>query len=156
MYTLKWYCTTEVMLLITPTKYSKVTNNRAARLLSFKIFSYQQGLIWTYTVVNSDIHIVEKKTYFQCFLMLFITTTSKRHCFYVFWAFYSFISVSFKTKMKLHLKIAYTFNTFTKKFLPTRLLGLTHSLNLNIISYLHGYLESTLIRHLRVLRFKAM
>ena len=46
-------------------------------------------------------------------------------------------------KMKFHLKIA-------KKFLPTRLLEPTRLLNLKIISQLHGYLDSTLIRYLGV------
>ena len=31
--------------------YSKVPNNSAARLLIIEIFSYQHGLIWTYTII---------------------------------------------------------------------------------------------------------
>ena len=36
-------------------KYSKVPNNSATRLLIFKIFSYQDGLIWTYSLINIQI-----------------------------------------------------------------------------------------------------
>ena len=40
-----------------------------------------------------------------------------------------------------------------EKFLPTRLLGPTRLLDFKIISHLHCYLDSTLIRHHRVYRF---
>ena len=37
------------------TTYSKVPNNSAARLLIYKIFFYQHGLIWTYTLIKIQI-----------------------------------------------------------------------------------------------------
>ena len=37
---------------------------------------------------------------------------------------YFILLLVFSLKKKLHLKIAYTFNTFLKKFLHTRLFGL--------------------------------
>ena len=60
---------------------------------------------------------------------------------------------SLKKKIKLHLKIAYTFNILLKKFLPTRLLGPTRLLNFKISSHLHCYLDSTLIRPMQVVQY---
>ena len=54
--------------------------------------------------------------------------------------------------MKLLLKRLTHLSHF-EKFLPTRLLGPTHLLNLKISSHLHCYLDSTLIWHPRVIEF---
>ena len=46
-------------------------------------------------------------------------------------------------QLKLLLGIAYLLITFLNKFLPARLLGPTRLLDVTTISYLHGYLDST-------------
>ena len=55
-----------------------------------------------------------------------------------------------KKKSKFHVKSEYTYVKVLRKFLPTRLLGPTRLLNFRLFSHLHGYLDSTLIRHHRV------
>ena len=61
---------------------------------------------------------------------------------------------SLKKKLKLHLKIVYTFNISFKKFLPTQLLGHRGLLDFTIISHLHCCLGSTHIWHLRIWTLK--
>ena len=45
------------------TAYSKVLNNHAARLLIFKFFSYQHGLIWNYTLIKIQIIFLPRALY---------------------------------------------------------------------------------------------
>ena len=77
--------------------YSRVPNNSAARLLNFKISSYQHGLIWTYTLIKIQIIFLLTRLlstifyffiYFQCFLQpFFVTITSIMHFFHAFSSF---------------------------------------------------------------------
>ena len=89
--------------------------------------------------------------FFQYFLYpLFTTIDSIRHCFLYF---HNLITVYSE---KISHQSEYTYVKVLRKFLPTRLLGLTRLLrltrllNVRVFSNLHGYLDSTLIRHLRV------
>ena len=72
--------------------YSKVPSNSAARLLIFKLFSYQHGLIWTYTLIKIQIIFLPTRLlstifysffiYFQCFLQPFFCYNCFNNAFF--------------------------------------------------------------------------
>ena len=80
--------------------YSKVPNNSTARLLIFKIFSYQHGLIWTYMIIKIQIVFLPTRllstilnffSIFKAFWSLFFCYNSFNNAF-IFMYFHPFIS----------------------------------------------------------------
>ena len=132
-------------------------NNSAARLFIFKVFSLPTRLIWTYTVINFSIIflptcLLSTISYYSfIFSILFIAI----FCYNwfnkaLFYCIFIILLLSILKRSKFHIKSEYTYVKVLRKFLPTRLLGPTRLLNFRFFSHLHGYLDSTLIRHLRV------
>ena len=120
-------------------------------------FSYQHSLIWTYTVINFSIIflptcLLSTISYYSfIFSILFIAI----FCYNwfnkaLFYCIFIILLLSILKRSKFHIKSEYTYVKVLRKFLPTRLLGPTRLLNFRFFSHLHGYLDSTLIRHHRV------
>ena len=126
-------------------------NKRATLLFIFENFPYQHPLIWTYTVIKIQIIFLPTFYFFFLFSMPFVAIFHY-NCFNraLFSCNFIILLLSSLKRLKLHQKIATKFLAFMRKFLPTHLLGPTWLLNFRIFSYLHCYLDSTLIRHLRV------
>ena len=135
-----------------------VPNNSAARLFIFKVFSLPTRLIWTYTVINFSIIFLPTCLlstifyYFFLFSILFIIIFHY-NWFYkaLFYCIFIILLLSILKRSKFHIKSEYTYVKVLRKFLPTRLLGPTRLLNFRLFSHLHGYLDSTLIRHHKVI-----
>ena len=126
----------------------------AARLSIFEIFSYQHALIWTYRVRIIFLTTCFLSTIFYFFFLFSMVFISFFHynCFndaFCLMYFHSYSSVLFK-KNETASKDCIHVNCFFEKFLPTRLLGPIRLLYFSIFPHLHGYLDSTVIWHLRV------
>ena len=73
--------------------YSKVPNNSPARLLIFKIFSYQHGLIWTYTLIKIQIIFLPTRLLITIFYFFYLISMLFASIMYFFMYFHPFISV---------------------------------------------------------------
>ena len=114
--------------------YSKVLNNSAARLLIFKIFSYQPDLIWTYTLIKIQTIFLNLtcllSTIFYPFLSIFNAFCSLVLLELLQWCIFSCIFIlllvsSLKNVLNCFKKMPTNLSHF-ENFLPTWLLGPTH------------------------------